>query len=210
LPVLGTLRHGPAEVQVRVPLGWRRVAEGRDRLSFTNGLAADFRSAATLWVGPPVARRRAASGCSDLEELVRGMVASDLWRLMDAGPLQGVEVSMRPGAARLGGQPAGRLEGVATGADGAVRVSAVCAVAPSLGNAAVAVIALAAEDDPSRLAERIAGSVRLPAPAPLSRYSKHAPSPARSARRMSPVPRLSRPARGQGLSARPGLSDTKA
>jgi membrane associated rhomboid family serine protease len=162
LPLLGTLRDGPAEVQLRVPLGWRRVADERDRVSFTNGLTGGFRSAATLWVGPPLARRRGASGCGDLGALVRGMVERDLWRLMDSGPPLRVDLAMRLGAGRLAGQPAGRLEGVVTSADGAARVTALCTVAPSLGNAAVAVIALSSEDDAARLAERVAGSVRLP------------------------------------------------
>jgi hypothetical protein len=90
------------------------------------------------------------------------MIEADLWRLMDSGPLLRVDVAMRLGAGRLAGQPAGRLEGVVAGPDGAARVTALCTVAPSLGNAAVAVIALSAQDDAARVADRVAGSVRLP------------------------------------------------
>ena len=253
LPMLGSVRPGPADLGVRVPIGWRRAGEGADRISFTNGLSAGFRSTATVWVGEPrgpLACKGDACVCHDVHDLVRGLVESDLWRLLDSGALTNLHLVTRPEKGRLGGLPATRLEGLLTATEGNARLSAVCALSPTLGSP-VAVIALEPMDDPGRLAERIAEGLELPQPLPdvptgnaakdaataapqavlggapalprpplvafsnpgrLARaaHSRQVPSGDRSTRRMSAVPRLSRPARGQGLSASPALSDTKA
>ena len=215
LPLLGAARAGPSDVTVRVPIGWRRAGEGPDRISFTNGLTAGFRSTATVWVGKGELCKGEACGCGELHELIRGLVQADLWRLLDAGALTEVQLIPRPGAAQLGGLAATRVEGIVSAADGAARLSAVCALSPALGGP-VAVIALEPLDEPGRLAERIAEGVVLPTAAAEpkegepSAHSRQVPSLDRSGRRMSLVPRLSRPVRGQGLSASPALSDTKA
>ena len=239
LPMLGGVRPGPADLGVRVPIGWRRAGEGADRISFTNGLSAGFRSTATVWVGEPrgpLACRGEACVCPNVHELVRGLVETDLWRLLDSGALTNLHLVTRPERATLGGLPATRLEGLLTATEGSARLSAVCALSPTLGSP-VAVVALEPMDDPGHLAERIAEGLELPqplpdvpdatsaakpaiappsvaaagaAPRPGLPHSRQVPSGARKTRRMSAVPRLSRPTRGQGLSASPGLSDTKA
>ena len=47
LPALGLAREGPAVLEAKVPLGWRRVGGGADRVSYSNGLTGGFRSSAT-------------------------------------------------------------------------------------------------------------------------------------------------------------------
>ena len=169
LPMLGSSRAAPEGVRVRLPLGWRRAGEGVDRISFTNGLSGGFRSTATLWIGAPARPGRAcktdACACGDVADLARQLVESDLFRLLEAGPLVSVEMAAVPGAARLGGQGAARAEGVLLAQDGAARVTAICGNAPGLGGAPVAVVSLEPEDQPGRLAERIAVGVVLPAAA---------------------------------------------
>jgi rhomboid protease GluP len=200
LPLLGAPHDGPAGVQIRFPLGWRRGGEGPDRLTYTNGLLAGFRSSATVWVGP--------RACSATGELVRALVEADLWRLLEAGPLASVQVEDSPLPARLGGLVATSVEGTVTTADGSsARVTAVCAVSQAL-DGSIAVIALEADPTPGHLASRVARGISLPAP--LDDHSTHEPSGVRRGRRASPPPRLSRPTLGQLLFARPLLSETRA
>src|SRR5205085_2996793 len=113
---LGAPRAGPGDVQIRVPIGWRRAGEGRDRISFTNGLSGGFRSTATVWVGSAERGtcRGSSCGCGDVQELVRGLVEADLFRLLDAGALQRIDLADKPVAARLGTHPAAHLEGLVT------------------------------------------------------------------------------------------------
>ncbi len=212
LPVLGEPRMGPSQIGVRVPIGWRRAGEGTDRISFTNGLSAGFRSTATVWVGQRAEACRGAScGCGDVEQLVRGLIETDLYRLLEAGPLVKLELKLRPGASLLGGRPGAQVDGQISAEGGEARVTAVCASSPGLGSAPVAVVALEPIGAPGHVGERMARALDLsPNELEAVPQSRHEPSGPRSLRRASPVPRLSRPSRGHGLSASPKLSDTKA
>ena len=140
LPALGPLREGPLTMQVKVPLGWRRAASAADRASYSNGLAAGFRSSATLLAVPTC--HGAACGC---DRIVRAAIEEDLWRLADVGKFR--ELHLREGA---------RLEGVLQGTDGQVEVTAVCLkreVAPA------ALIVLQPARGSTTLVDRMAGTV---------------------------------------------------
>jgi hypothetical protein len=190
LPLLGSPRSGPSDVQIRVPIGWRRAGEGPDRISFTNGLSAGFRSTATVWVGSSergASCRGSSCGCGDVQDLVRGLVEADLFRLLDSGPLVRIDLAEKPVRARVGAHPAAHIEGIVTTADGAARLSAVCALSPSMGGVPVAVVALEPADEPGKLAQRIAEAIELPAGPPAeprasASQSVRVPSVALSAR----------------------------
>src|SRR5207253_2739027 len=48
LPALGQFRQGPAALELKMPLGWRRAANSPISISYSNGLTGAFRSSATL------------------------------------------------------------------------------------------------------------------------------------------------------------------
>src|SRR3989454_12381191 len=75
LPALGQFRQGPAAVEVKMPLGWRRAASSPSSVSYSNGLTGAFRSSATLIQEGPC--RGHVCTC---ERLVRSAVEGDLWR----------------------------------------------------------------------------------------------------------------------------------
>ena len=147
LPALGPLRDGPPAMQRKVPLGWRRAGTAADRVSYSNGLAAGFRSSATLLATSPC--RGQACGC---DRIVRAAIEDDLWRLADVGKFKDL---------RLG--EGARLEGMLEGTDGQVRVSAICLKREA---APVALIVLQPQKGSSTLVDRMAGTVIFGAPEP--------------------------------------------
>src|SRR4051812_5680550 len=80
LPALGELREGPAAVEVKMPLGWRRAGSSLGTVSYSNGLTGAFRSSATLIQAAPC--HGASCAC---DRVVRTAVQDDLWRLADIG-----------------------------------------------------------------------------------------------------------------------------
>src|SRR5438876_6300637 len=87
LPALGQFRQGPAAVEVKMPLGWRRAASSPSSVSYSNGLTGAFRSSATLIQEGPC--RGHVCTC---ERLVRSAVEGDLWRLADIGRFKKVHL----------------------------------------------------------------------------------------------------------------------
>ena len=148
LPALGALRDGPLDLQIRMPLGWRKAGTGPDRISYTNGLASTWRSSATLYAGPPC-RTRAACECA---RIVRGIVQDDLWRLADAGPLRELRLGEEK-AAEGGVAIAGTLQGT----DAQLQVSALCLQRES---APIALIVLQSPPGADKLALRMAKSLQ--------------------------------------------------
>src|SRR3989440_7133309 len=83
LPALGQFRQGPAAVEVKMPLGWRRAASSPSSVSYSNGLTGAFRSSATVIQEGPC--RGHVCTC---ERLVRSAVEGDLWGVAGLGPVQ--------------------------------------------------------------------------------------------------------------------------
>ena len=150
LPVLGPLREGPMGTFVRVPLGWRKAVSSPEQILYTNGLSTLWRNSVAL---------ASFSSCRSADDLVRAAVTRDLWRLADVGALRAVDVSEpRPG------QLAASVRVVATvlGEDGQAHVEMVCT---EHDGAALAVMALQPlSERPTRVADRIARTIRWPAP----------------------------------------------
>lgn len=146
LPALGPLREGPLTLQMKVPLGWRRAATALDRTSYSNGLAAGFRSTATLLVTAPCK----GPGCA-CDRLVREALEEDLWRLADVGHLKQLQLGS-PSAAN-------RVDGLLEGTDNQVQVSAVCVPRES---APVALIVTQPLRGSASLVDRMAGTIVLP------------------------------------------------
>src|SRR2546423_8356382 len=76
LPALGPVRQGPAAVEVKMPLGWRRAASSPSSVSYSNGLTGAFRSSATVIQEGPC--RGHVCTC---ERLLRSAVDGGPWRL---------------------------------------------------------------------------------------------------------------------------------
>jgi rhomboid protease GluP len=144
LPALGPLRDGPAGIQMKVPLGWRKAGGAADRSSYSNGLSGGFRSSATLLqsvcAGKPCVCDRA----------VRSAIEEDLWRLADVGRFK--ELRLEPKGARL--------RGTIDGDDGQVQVGAACV---QREGAQVALIVIQPVRGSATLLDRMAGTVAWPA-----------------------------------------------
>ena len=145
LPALGPLREGPATLQMKVPLGWRKAGAAADRASYSNGLTGGFRSSATLLLAPPCH----GHGC-DCDRTVRAAVEDDLWRLADVGRFKQL---------RLEPHKDGRLEGLLEGDEGQVRLGAVC---QQRAESPVTLIVLQPLRGSATLAGRMAGTITWP------------------------------------------------
>lgn len=143
LPALGPPREGPAEIEVRVPLGWRKGPPAADRASFSNGLSAGFRNSASVVQSAPCRGRL----CS-CERTVRAAVEDGLWRLADVGALRRIE---------LAGQR--RLDGVVQGDEGQAQLSARCV---ERDESLVALIVMQPPGGSASLVDRMAASLRWP------------------------------------------------
>jgi len=143
LPALGPLREGPAETEVKIPLGWRKGTFAADRVSYSNGLSAGFRSSASVVQAPPCGGR--ACSC---ERVVRAAIDEDLWRLADVGALRRLDVA-----------GARRVDGLVQGDEGQAQLSAVCA---ERGDSLVALIVLQPPGGSASLVERMAVTLSWP------------------------------------------------
>src|SRR3954452_19126937 len=76
LPALGQFRQGPAALEVKMPLGWRRATSSMGSMSYSYGLTGSFRSSATLVQAPPC--HGAACTC---DRVARTAFQDELWRL---------------------------------------------------------------------------------------------------------------------------------
>lgn len=112
LPALGPLREGPASMQFKIPLGWRKAGTAADRASYSNGLTGGFRSSATLLQATPCR----GHGC-ECDRTVRAAVEGELWKLADLGRFKQLRLEPQKGA---------QLEGVLEGDEGEVQLGAVC------------------------------------------------------------------------------------
>jgi rhomboid protease GluP len=119
LPALGQFRHGPAGVEVKMPLGWRRAATSANVVSYSNGLTGAFRSSATL-IQTQACR---GHGCA-CDRLVRAALEDDLWRLADVGKLKKIHLGDASPMKAVPG--ASRVDGLIDGEDGQAKVSAAC------------------------------------------------------------------------------------
>jgi membrane associated rhomboid family serine protease len=119
LPALGQFRHGPAGVEVKMPLGWRRAAASANVVSYSNGLTGAFRSSATLIQAQ--ACRGHACAC---DRLVRAALEDDLWRLADVGRLKQIHLGDASAMKPVPG--ATRADGLIDGEDGQAKISAAC------------------------------------------------------------------------------------
>ncbi len=156
LPALGSPREAPLNMEVRMPLGWRKAGTGPDRISYTNGLASSWRSSATLYAGSPC-HTKAACAC---EKIVREVIEDDVWRLADAGAFR--ELHLGEGRASRGGVA---LDGELSGTDGEVQVSALCL---QRDTAPVALVVLQTPAGAAQLVDRMAASLIWPGRPPPS------------------------------------------
>ena len=146
LPALGLLREGPASMQFKVPLGWRKAGTAADRASYSNGLTGGFRSSATLLQATPCR----GHGC-ECDGTVRAAVEGELWRLADVGRFKQLRLEPQQGA---------QLEGVLEGDEGEVQLGAVCL---QRAESEVALIVLQPLRGRSKsLAGRMAGTILWP------------------------------------------------
>ncbi len=145
LPALGPPREGPAGMEMKVPLGWRKAGNAADRASYSNGLTGGFRSSATLLLATPCR----GHGC-ECDRTVRAAVEDDLWRLADVGRFKQL---------RLEPQKDAQIRGVLEGDEGQVQVAAVCT---RRAESPVAVIVLQPLRGSTTLASRMAGTIGWP------------------------------------------------
>ena len=145
LPALGPSRAGPASVEFKIPLGWRKAGAAADRASYSNGLTGGFRSSVTLLQSAPCH----GNGC-ECDRTVRAAVEEDLWRLADVGRFKQL---------RLGAQKDARLEGVLEGDEGQVQLGAVCL---KRAESPLALIVLQPLRGSASLASRVAGTITWP------------------------------------------------
>ena len=151
LPALGPLREGPASLEVKMPLGWRRAASSLASVSYSNGLTGPFRSSATVVQAGPC--RGAACAC---DRVVRAAVQDDLWRLADVGRFKHLHVG-EPVPVR--GVAASRIDGLLDGDDGQAQVSAACFMRDS---SPVALVVLQPPGGSSSLIDRMAVTLTWP------------------------------------------------
>jgi membrane associated rhomboid family serine protease len=146
LPLLGPQRESPMGASARVPIGWRKAGASHEQISYTNGLSTMWRSSVTLLARP---------NCHGSAEMIRSVVAKDLWRLADVGALRAVDVT-DPRPAPLPSSV--RVGGTVLGEEGEARLEAVCTEREH-GTTVVIVLQPIAERS-TGLAERIARTIR--------------------------------------------------
>ena len=151
LPALGPYREGPAALEAKMPLGWRRAASSTASLSYSNGLTGSFRSSATLVQAPPC-----HGGACACDRVVRTALQEELWRLADVGRFKRLHLG-ELSAAR--GVPASRIDGLLDGEEGQAQVSAACFMREA---APVALIILQPAGARTSLVERMAVTVSWP------------------------------------------------
>jgi len=151
LPALGQYREGPAGLEVKMPLGWRRAASAVGSISYSNGLAGAFRSSAILLQAG--ACRGAACSC---DRVARALLLEDLWRLADVGRFKRLQLGE---VAAVRSAAASRVDGLIEGEDGQAQVSAVC-FARDAGPVALVVLQPAGAS--TSLVERMAVTVSWP------------------------------------------------
>ncbi|HZX97134.1 MAG TPA: rhomboid family intramembrane serine protease [Myxococcales bacterium] len=149
LPALGPVREGPAGLEAKIPLGWRRAGVTPTAVSYTNGLTGTFRRSATL-VQSATCKGRGC-GC---DRLVRSAIEDELWRLADVGALRHLQLGAE-GVAR-GVPGATRIDGTIDAADGQAEVSALCM---QRGSGDVALIVLQPVGGSKSLVERMGVTV---------------------------------------------------
>ena len=152
LPALGPLREGPSQVQVKIPLGWRRSATTLNSVSYSNGLTGAFRRSATLLQETPC-RGRAC----ECERVVRAAVEADVWRMADVGKLK--QLKLGPASAVRGVPGALRVDGVIDGEYGQAELSSACMQRDS---SPVALIVLQPAGGSASLIERMAFTLSWP------------------------------------------------
>lgn len=150
LPALGQARAGPMDLEVKMPLGWRKAETMADRAAYSNGLTAGFRNSATLLQAAPCHAHPCAC-----DRVVRSAVEDDLWRLADVGGLRQLHLG-EVTQLKSGGS---RVDGLLDGEDGTAQVSAVCV---PRGTAQVALVVLQSGHGSDGLVERMAGTIRWP------------------------------------------------
>jgi membrane associated rhomboid family serine protease len=156
LPILGTPRDAPLGVQVQIPFGWRKGSSSPDRVTYTNGLIAGYRSSVT--VVAPLCQGKPC-GCDRLVDAVLELVEADLWRLVDVGAPGRVHLG-EAAPLRIQGATGAAVEGVILGGDGQVRVGAACV---ENERTPIGVVVLEAPSTGgTRLESRIAQTVRWP------------------------------------------------
>ncbi len=151
LPALGAYREGPAALEAKMPLGWRRASASMGSISYSNGLAGAFRSSATLVQAPPC--RGTACAC---DKVARAALQDDLWRLADIGRLKHLHLGEVSG---IRGIAASRIDGFIDGEEGHAQVSAACFMRDA---APVALIVLQPPGSSLSLVERMAVTVSWP------------------------------------------------
>src|SRR5882724_2980144 len=151
LPALGELREGPAALEVKMPLGWRRAASSLGSVSYSNGLTGAFRSSATLIQAAPC--HGASCAC---DRVVRTAVQDDLWRLADVGRFKQLHLGE---ISAVRGVLASRVDGLLQGEEGQVLVSGACFMRD---NTPVALIVLQPPRGSASLVERMAVTVTWP------------------------------------------------
>ena len=145
LPALGPPREGPASMEIKVPLGWRKAGAAADRASYSNGLTGGFRSSATLLQATPC-----RGHACDCDRTVRAAVEDDLWRLADVGHFKQL---------RLEPQKDGQLRGVLEGDEGQAQLGAICL---KRAESPVALVVLQPLRGSATLASRMAGTITWP------------------------------------------------
>ncbi|MGZ6124691.1 MAG: rhomboid family intramembrane serine protease, partial [Myxococcales bacterium] len=152
LPALGPPREGPAMLESKIPLGWRRAASALGSVSYSNGLTGGFRSSATLVQGAACRGRECAC-----DRAVRTELERDLWRLADVGRFQRLQLGQ---ASAMRGVPGGlRVDGVLEGEYGQAQVSVACM---QRENSPVALIVLQPVGGSVSLVERMAATLSWP------------------------------------------------
>jgi membrane associated rhomboid family serine protease len=156
LPLLGAPRAGPLGVELQMPIGWRRASTAEGRVSFSNGLVGSFRESASVIA---LACRTKPCTCDRAADAVSDMLRNDLWRLADVGVLRDVHLG-DASPLQLAGAPGSSFEGVVVGADGQLRIGAVCV---DRERTPIAVVVLEPPSTgSSRLEMRIAQTARWP------------------------------------------------
>jgi membrane associated rhomboid family serine protease len=151
LPALGPLREGPAAVEAKMPLGWRRAASSMGSVTYSNGLMGGFRSSASLVQAAPC-----HGGACACERVVRAAVQDELWRLADVGRFKQLHLGEVSG---MRGVFASRIDGLLDGEDGRAQVSGACFMRET---SPVALIVLQPPGASASLVERMALTVSWP------------------------------------------------
>src|SRR3954468_4707493 len=152
LPALGAYREGPAALEAKMPLGWRRAASTMGTVSYSNGLTGTFRSSATLVQTPPC--RGPTCAC---DRVVRAALQDDLWRLADVGRLKQLHLGDVFTVRSVAG--ATRVEGLLDGDDGQAHVSGACMLRDG---APVAIVLIQSAGGNPSLLERMAVTLSWP------------------------------------------------